>query len=225
MTISVVIADDHGVLRAALRALLKGEPDMEVIGEAADGQETLKRTQELKPKVLLLDMTMPGPGGIEITRQLQKTLPETRVLVLTVHEDERLVREALHAGAAGYIIKRAFDTELTNAIRAVAEGNLYIHPALTRALIKEQANSTPPAPSDAALEMTEDESPLTRRETEVLQLIAKGYTNRQVADELSLSVRTVETHRANLMGKLGVTSRVELVRFAKERGWLEKDKT
>ena len=225
MTISVVIADDHGVLRAALRALLKGEPDMEVIGEAADGQETVKRTQELKPQVLLLDMTMPGPGGIEITRQLQKTLPETRVLVLTVHEDERLVREALHAGAAGYIIKRAFDTELTNAIRAVAEGNLYIHPALTRAFFREQAGATPSAPGDRPAETTADESPLTRRETEVLQLIAKGYTNRQVADELSLSVRTVETHRANLMGQLGVTSRVELVRFAKERGWLDKDKT
>ncbi len=221
MTISVVIADDHGVLRAALRALLKGEPDMEVVGEASDGQETVKRTQELKPRVLLLDMTMPGPGGIEITRQLQKTLPETRVLVLTVHEDERLVREALHAGASGYIIKRAFDSELTNAIRAVADGNLYIHPALTRAFIKEQIPPTS-APASESREGADEDSPLTRRETEVLRLIAKGYTNRQVADELSLSVRTVETHRANLMSKLGVTSRVELVRFAKERGWLDK---
>jgi two-component system, NarL family, response regulator NreC len=225
MTISVVIADDHGVLRAALRALLKGEPDMDVVGEAADGQETVKRTLELKPRVLLLDMTMPGPGGIEITRQIQKTLPQTRVLVLTVHEDERLVREALNAGAAGYIIKRAFDTELTDAIRAVADGNLYIHPALTRAFIKEQAAPASIAPADGPSESADEQSPLTRRETEVLQLIAKGYTNRQVADELSLSVRTVETHRANLMGKLGVTSRVELVRFAKERGWLDKDKS
>jgi two-component system response regulator NreC len=225
MTISVVIADDHGVLRAALRALLKGEPDMEVTGEAADGQETVRWAQELKPNVLLLDMSMPGPDGIEITRQLQKLLPETRILILTVHEDERLVREALHAGAAGYIIKRAFDTELTNAIRAVAQGNLYIHPALTRALLKDQAGPQPPGSGEAGSESSDEESPLTRRETEVLQLIAKGYTNRQVADALSLSVRTVETHRANLMGKLGVTSRVELVRFAKERGWLDRDKS
>jgi len=225
MTISVVIADDHGVLRAALRALLKGEPDMEVSGEAADGLEAVRRAQELKPNVLLLDMSMPGPGGIEITRQLQKRLPETRILILTVHEDERLVREVLRAGAAGYIIKRAFDSELTNAIRAVAQGNLYIHPALTRAFLKDQSGPQPPGPPGATGEAEDEEHPLTRRETEVLQLIAKGYTNRQVADALSLSVRTVETHRANLMGKLGVTSRVALVRFAKERGWLDKDKS
>ena len=182
MAISIVIADDHGVLRAALRALLKAEPDMEVTGEAADGFETIRRAQELKPNVLLLDMSMPGPGGIEITRQLQKTLPETRILVLTVHEDERLVREAIHAGAAGYIIKRAFDTELTNAIRAVAEGNLYIHPALTRAFLKEQPGLQAPGATGEGSETSGEESPLTRRETEVLQLIAKGYTNRQVAD-------------------------------------------
>ncbi len=221
MTISIVIADDHGVLRAALRALLKGEVDMAVVGEAADGAEAIREAQELRPDVLLLDMSMPGPGGIEITRQLQKSLPETRILILTVHEDERLVREALHAGAAGYIIKRAFDTELTNAIRAVAAGNLYIHPALTRAFLKGRAG--PEAPGSIEEGGQEEESPLTRREVEVLQLIAKGYTNRQAADKLALSVRTVETHRANLMSKLGVSSRVELVRFAKARGWLEQE--
>jgi two-component system, NarL family, response regulator NreC len=216
MAIKILISDDHGVLRAALRALLKSEADMEVIGEAADGTEALRLARELQPDVLLLDMSMPGPGGIEITRQLHKTSPAIRTLVLTVHEDERLVREVLQAGASGYIIKRAFDTELTSAIRAVWQGDLYIHPALTRAFLKDAV--TPQPPPEAREELT----PLTRREIDVLQLIARGYTNKQVADALSLSVRTVETHRANLMAKLGVTTRVEMVRYAKEHNLIDK---
>jgi two-component system response regulator NreC len=215
MAIKIMISDDHGVLRAALRALLKSEEDMEVIGEAADGLEALRLARELRPDVLLLDMSMPGPGGLEITRQLQRTLPFIRILVLTVHEDERLVREVIQAGAAGYIIKRAFDSELTSAIRSVAQGDMYIHPALTRAFLKDAATTQPPAVAK------EEPTSLTRREIDVLQLIARGYTNKQVADALSLSVRTVETHRANVMAKLGVVSRVEMVRYAKEHNLLD----
>ncbi|MFQ5854459.1 MAG: response regulator [Anaerolineae bacterium] len=213
MPIRILIADDHGVLRAGLRALLNAEPDLEVIGEAADGYETLRRAQKLGPDVVLLDISMPGPGGIEVTRQVKQELPDTRVLILTVHEDTSLLQEAMRAGAAGYIVKRAVESELINAIRAVWRGDLYVHPAMTRALLKDL---TPSPTSDE-----DPVEPLTPREIEVLRLIAQGYTNRQIAETLTISIRTVETHRANLMGKLGLRSRVELVRYARERGWLE----
>ncbi len=213
MSVRILIADDHGVLRAGLRALLNAEPDLEVVGEAADGHETLRLTRELDPDVVLLDLSMPGPGGIEITRQVKRALPDTRVLILTVHEDESLLREAIRAGAAGYIIKRAVESELINAIRAVWRGDVYIHPAMTRALLQDVA---PTRATDEPLV-----EPLTPRESEVLQLIAQGYTNRQIAETLTISVRTVETHRANLMDKLGLRSRVELVRYAREHGLLE----
>ena len=161
---------------------------------------------------MLLDLNMPGPGGIEVTRRLRELVPETRVLVLTVHEDEGLLREAIDSGASGYIIKRAVESELINAIRAVARGELYIHPSMTRALLHEPAKSTR-APSGV-------QESLTPRETDVLRLIVRGYTNRQAAEELGVSVRTVETHRANLMGKLALKSRVELVRWAADNDLL-----
>ncbi len=213
MPTRILIADDHGVLRAGLRALLNAEPDVEVVGEAADGHETLRLVRDLEPDVVLLDLSMPGPGGIEVTRQVKRVLPDTRVLILTVHEDESLLREAIQAGAAGYIIKRAVESELINAIRAVWRGDVYIHPAMTRVLLKDVAPAR--APDEPPAE------PLTPRESEVLQLIAQGYTNRQIAEKLTISVRTVETHRANLMDKLGLRSRVELVRYAREHGLLE----
>lgn len=212
MSIRILIADDHGVLRAGLRALLDSEPDLEVVGEAVDGDETLRLADDLQPDVVLLDISMPGPGGIEVTRHLEEMLPDARVLILTVHEDESLLREAMRAGAAGYIVKRAVESELINAIRAVRRGDLYVHPAMTRALLKDLH------PSRASEE--EPVEPLTPRETEVLRLIALGYTNRQSAEVLTISVRTVETHRANLMDKLGLRSRVELVRYAMEHGLL-----
>ncbi|GBD10111.1 Oxygen regulatory protein NreC [Candidatus Thermoflexus japonica] len=209
MPIRILIADDHGLLRAGLRALLKDEPDLEVVGEALDSEDTIQKAMALRPDVVLLDISMPGRGGIEVTRILKKTLPEIRILILTVHEDEGLLREAIRRGASGYIIKRAVEEELVHAIRAVWRGDLYIHPAMTRALLKE-LNPPPIEPLQV--------EPLTPRELEVLRLIALGYTNRQIAEELGISIRTVETHRANLMGKLGLSSRVELVRYAREHG-------
>ncbi len=206
MAVDIILADDHGVLRGGLRALLNAEDDLNVIGEAASGEEVLRIASEMQPDIVLLDLNMPGPGGIETTRRLLELVPETRVLVLTVHEDEGLLREAIDAGASGYIIKRAVESELINAIRAVARGEMYIHPSMTRALLNEPAQRTH-TPSVA-------HESLTPRETDVLGLIVRGYTNRQAAEELGLSVRTVETHRANLMGKLGLKSRVELVRWA-----------
>ena len=213
MSIRILIADDHGVLRAGLRALLSAESDLEVAGEAADGGETLRLVSELDPDVVLLDVNMPGPDGIEVTRRLKAVKPEVRVLILTVHEDEGLLREAIRAGASGYILKRAVESELIYAIHAVWRGDLYVHPAMTRALLQD-LHSTLVA-DEAPVE------PLTPREMEVLRLIAEGHTNRQIAEVLSISIRTVESHRANLMSKLGLHSRVELVRYAKRHGFLE----
>jgi two-component system, NarL family, response regulator NreC len=208
-----LIADDHGVLRAGLRALLKNEEGLTLVGEAADGETTLRLASRLRPDVVLLDLSMPGPGGVEVTRRMKEILPDTRVLVLTVHEDETLMREALRAGASGYIIKRAVESELINAIYSVSRGEVYVHPAMTRFLL----NEAPPPP----VARKRDPAALTRRETEVLRLIVKGHTNSQVAEVLGISVRTVESHRANLLGKLGLQTRVELVRYAIENRLLD----
>jgi two-component system, NarL family, response regulator NreC len=213
MTVRIVIADDHGVLRAGLRALLNAEPDLQVVGEAGDGNEALRVAAEKRPDVVLLDLSMPGPNGIEVTRELRRQWPEAKVLILTVHEDEGLLQEGIRSGASGYIVKRAVESELINAIRAVSQGEMYVHPAMTRALVRGLA---PRSVEDPALA-----NPLTRRELDVLRLVVQGNTNRQIADALGLSVRTVESHRANMMGKLDLTSRVELVRYAMEHGLLK----
>ena len=213
MSLKILIADDHGVLRAGLRALLNTDPNFQVIGEASDGAEALRLAQDLRPDVVLADISMPGLSGIEIARRLRESLPSTRVLILTVHEDKSLLREAIQAGAAGYILKRAVESELIDAIRAVARGELYVHPAMTRALL---ADSPPADHSTVAADA------LSPRELDVLRLVAQGYTNRQIADDLHLSVRTVENHRANLMDKLQLHSRVELVRYATEHHLLPR---
>ena len=206
MNCRVLIADDHGVLRAGLRSMLAGQPDFEVVGEAADGDTAVRLAAELEPDVALLDISMPGPGGIEVTKRILKRSPATRVLILTVHEDASLLKGALHAGAAGYIVKRAVQSELINALQAVAAGEMYVHPSMTRSLVR-LSGSTPGGslPRDTEL---------TRRELDVLRLVAQGHTNRQVAEELGIGIRTVETHRANVMGKLGLETRIDLVRYA-----------
>ena len=211
MPIRILIADDHGVIRAGLRALLEDVPDITVVGEASDGVEALAKAVELKPDILLMDLSMPNMGGIEATRQLSQSEPKVRVLILTVHEDESLLKEVIRVGAAGYIIKRAAQEDLIHAIRVVSRGDLYIHPAMTRALFNDAA--VPPKVSEIET--------LTLREIEVLQLLAKGYTNRQIAEHLNLSPRTVEGHRANVSGKLGLHSRVELVEYAEKHGLLK----
>ena len=214
MPIRILIADDHSLIRTGLRTILKSQPDLEVVGEAADALEAIQLTKELKPDILLTDISMPGltGGGIEVTRRLRALALEVAVLILTVHEDETLLREAIQAGASGYLIKRAAEVELISAVQAVAHGDMYIHPAMTRALLSGLA-------STQAVRQNAVES-LTQREIDVLRLLAKGYTNRQIADTLNVSVRTVEGHRANLMDKLNVHSRVELTSYAEEMGLL-----
>ena len=211
MATRILIADDHPLLRSGLRVLLGADPSLEVVGEAGTGEETLRLAGELRPDVVLLDISMPGESGIETVRRLKAELPALKVLFLTMHEEEGMLLEALNAGGDGYLIKRADEADILQAIRVVLRGDVYVHPAMTRALLG-QAETTP--------RPQEPVEPLTRREIDVLRLLARGNTNRQIAELLALSVRTVESHRANLMGKLGLSSRVELVTYAEEHGLL-----
>ncbi len=211
MALKIFIVDDHGVLRAGLRALLNLEKDMQVVGEAGSPDEALWLIGEKNPDVVLMDISLAGDSGIELTKALIALQPGLRIVMLTIHEDETLLRAALQSGAVGYILKRAVESELITAIRTVAAGNIYIHPAMTR------AHSDPIEARDAGTNTLT----LTAREIEVLKLIVQGHTNRQMADLLSLSIRTVESHRSNIMGKLNLRSRLELVRYAAVHGLLE----
>ena len=208
MPIRILIADDHAVVRSGVRALLAGDPELEFVGEAGDGEETLRLAATLHPDLVLLDISMPPGSGIAIARRLKEADPKLTVLFLTMHEDEALMHEALRAGAAGYVIKRAEESEILQAIHAAMRGDIYVHPAMTRALLSQPATmDSRRGPSVEAL---------TPREVDVLRLLARGNTNRQIAELLGLSMRTVENHRANLQGKLGLSSRVELVSYAEE---------
>lgn len=214
--IKVFLADDHTVLRAGLRMLLDAEADIKVVGEAADGEEAVRRIGDSEPDVVLMDITMPGMDGLEATRQIGKKYPDVRVLVLTMHEDLSYLRQFLRAGAKGYVAKKAVDTELTAAIRSVFRGEVYIHPSLAQPLVAELLGE---APSREAV--TDGEVHLTERELEVLALIANGYTNQQAAERLFISVKTIESHRAHIMTKLGIRNRAELVRYAIGKGLLQ----
>jgi DNA-binding NarL/FixJ family response regulator len=193
---------------SGLRALLCADTDLDVVGEAANGVEAMQLAAELHPDLILLDITMPQESGVRIAQRLKEVHPGIKVLFLTMHEDEALLHEALRTGAAGYVIKRAEEMEILQAIHAAMRGDIYVHPAMTRALLHQPVTSEHRRGAPA--------NPLTRREIDVLRLLARGNTNRQIANLLELSMRTVENHRANLMGKLGLASRVELVNFAEE---------
>jgi two-component system response regulator NreC len=210
MAIKVLIVDDHAIVRAGLRTLIKSEKDLELVGEATGGVEAIEKVQSLQPDVLVLDLSMPDLDGITVTRTLRDRQVACAILILTVHEDDALLREAIKAGAAGYIIKHAAEDELISAIRSVNRGEIYVHPKMIRSLVMPEKKV-----EEQKEEYTEM---LTMREEEVLKLIVQGYTNRQIADELTISVRTVEGHRANLTEKLGIRSRVELLRYARGHG-------
>ncbi len=212
--IRILLADDHAVLRAGLKLLINGQPDMEVAGEATTGHETLVAARELVLDLVLLDISMPGMSGLEALRQMKREQPELVVLVLTMHEDVDYLRQALGAGAAGYVPKSAADVELLSALRAVVRGGVYIHPSHTKTLLEEmlsQGKTVRGGPGDPL-------DALSDREREVLRLVALGHTNAQIAEQLCLSVKTVESYRARMMEKLGLRSRAALVRYALERG-------
>ncbi len=210
--IHILIVEDHAVVRAGIRLLLDSQPDMEVVGEAQDGAESLTQAQKLKPDVILMDISLPGMGGIEATRAIKESYPEAQILALTMHEDARYFFQMLQAGASGYVIKGADPSELLNAIRAVFQNKAYLFPSLARKLLDDYLER---------LEVGEERdsyAKLTNREREVLKLIGEGYTGREIAEMLYISVNTVERHRTNIMDKLGMHNKSQLIRFAIRKG-------
>ena len=211
MSIRVVIVDDHAILRAGLRRVLEAEPDIEVVGEAESADRAVFEAMSGQPDVVLMDVMMPGKTGIEGMPAVLAAVPDVKVLVLSMQDDPHYVREAFAAGAAGYVLKEAADSEVVGAVRAVAAGERYVHPALGARLVAAEAEERRRA----------EEDPLSDREREVLRLLALGHTNQEIAKSLYISVRTAETHRAHIMQKLRLKSRAELVRYALDNGLIE----
>jgi two-component system, NarL family, response regulator NreC len=208
--IRILLVDDHAILRDGLRALLSYYPDIEVVGEAEDGQQAIDSVEQLAPDIVLMDIAMPVMNGLEATRRIRQEHPETRVLILTQYEDQPYVLPLLRAGVSGYVLKRALGTDLINAVRAVSRGESFLYPSVTTTVLEQLRRPEEDTLSDA--------HELTLREREILRRVASGETSRQIATALNLSVKTVEWHRGNLMSKLGVHSVAELVRYAIEHG-------
>jgi DNA-binding NarL/FixJ family response regulator len=214
--IRILVTDDHAVLRAGLTALLNAEPDLTVVGEASDGSECLRVAQAVQPDVILLDINMPGMNGLEVLPLLRQSTPQSRILVLTMHDDTTYLRQVLRAGGAGYVLKQAADKELLSAIRTVHSGGTFLHPAHAQSLLNDPTPASAPAQSDNRL------AQLSEREQEVLTLIALGYSNKEIAEKLFLSVKTVETYKTRIMEKLELTTRAALVRFALQHKLLDE---
>jgi two-component system, NarL family, response regulator NreC len=214
--IRVLLADDHAVLRSGLKLMLDARSDMTVVGEVGDGVDVLPLALETNPDIILLDLTMPRLGGLEALSLLRERAPGIRVLILTMHDDQGYLRQALRMGAAGYVLKKAADVELIAAIQAVMRGDVYVHPSMTRSLLDEMLPENEGGTGEEDVWLT-----LSEREQEVLRLVALGHTNQEIADRLSLSVKTVETYRARGMEKLALRSRAALVRFALAKGLLD----
>jgi two-component system, NarL family, response regulator NreC len=214
MTTRILLTDDHAILRAGLRLLIDNQPDLEVVGEAGNGQEALDKAKALRPDLILLDLSMPEVDGLTVLPSLIAALPQTRVLILTMHDDVTHLRQALEAGAAGYVLKRAVDQELLIAIRAVMRGDTYVHSAMTQKLL--EAVNQPQSQADS-----DPWSALSEREFAVMRLVSLGYTNAEIAEDLFLSVKTVETYRSRGMEKLDVQTRAQLVHSALQFGHLD----
>jgi DNA-binding NarL/FixJ family response regulator len=212
-TLRILVADDHAVVRQGLKLLINSQPDMTVVGEAADGTAVLQQAAAVEPDIVVMDLSMPGMNGLVATRALKKALPSVEVVALTRHDDETFLQEVLRAGASGYVLKQSNPVEFLQAIRAVAAGGVYLDPAMTSrvadGLLTKASVTRDPKPS-----------PISERETDVLRLIAVGHSNKEVAAQLKISVKTVEVHKANAMKKLGLAGRVDLIRYGVLQGWL-----
>src|SRR6476469_7534455 len=210
----IFLADDHETVREGLKLLLNAQSDMEVVGEASDGAAALRSVGHLKPDIIVLDVSMPGMNGLKAAEALRQSSPDVKVLTLSRHSDDGYLHQLLRAGAAGYVLKQSRPTELLHAIRSVAAGGRYLDPSVAGKVMSGYKRRHP---EDEAI----GGSALSARETEVVRLIAWGYTNKEIAAQLDLSVKTVETHKANAMHKLGVRSRIDIVRYALLQGWLQ----
>ena len=209
----VLLADDHAIVREGLKALINSHADMEVVGEAAEGRTACAKAAELHPDVVVMDVSMPEVDGVQATRAVRRQCPDVRVLALTVHEERSYLRQLMEAGASGYVLKRCAPEDLVHALRVVARGDIYLDPSVT-AVVLGSLTRARPRPVGSSLDLSE-------RETEVLQLIAQGHSNKEIAGRLEISIKTVETYKARSMEKLGLTGRADIVRFALQEGWLK----
>lgn len=215
--ISLILADDHAVVRSGLRMLLEAQPDMRIVAEVESGKEAVEKVESLRPNVILMDIQMPGVSGIEATKEIRRIAPDTAVLALTMHEDDQYFFEMLNAGASGYVPKRAAPDELLTAIRTVARGEVFLYPSLATRLVQDYLKR------DEEDEQNQVYDELTPREREVLVLIAEGLTNAEIGEKLVISTKTVDRHRENIMRKLNMHSRIDLVKYAIKRGLIDLD--
>jgi len=211
----ILLAEDHQMVREGLKALVNSQPDMKVIGEAGDGSAAVEQARELDPDVVVMDVSMPRMSGLEATEKIKKATPAVKVLALTRHTDTGFLRQLFNAGVDGYVVKQSASSELIHAIRTVAAGGSYLDPSLTGKIVQDYVGK------QAKLSHLEPTPDLTSREEDVLRMIAWGYSNKEIASKLAISVKTVEAHKANLLKKLGFRSRIDIVRFAVVRGWLQ----
>jgi len=212
--IRILIAEDHQTVREGIKLLVNNQPDMEVIGEAGDGDIAIKMAQELKPDLVLMDISMPSLNGLKATKRLRSMQPNIKIITLTRHTDDGYLQQLISAGSNGYVLKQSAPTELINAIRTIAAGNSYLDPSLTRKVMGGYVNRAASLRGDGKGELTD-------REAEVLRLIALGYSNKEIGAQLDLSVKTIEAHKANAMRKLGISSRIDIVRYAILQNWLQ----
>jgi len=215
--IRVLIADDHVIVREGLRTLLEAQPDIEVVGEATSGEEAVSKAKAIKPDIVLMDISMPGMNGLEATRQIREHSPEVKILALTMHEGDEYFFKILEAGASGYFIKGGSSSELISALQAVWQGHVFLYPTMATKLVSDYMQRV------RSGQAKESYDGLTNREREILKLIAEGYSNQEIAKRLVLSPSTVQTHRANIMSKLQLHSRTELVKYAIQHGFITLD--
>lgn len=217
--IRVIIVDDHAIVRSGVQMLLNGQPDIQVIDQAGNGNEAIEKTKSHQPDVVIMDISMPpGKSGLEATAEIKKAFPHVNVLILTMHDEPKYLFDVLKIGASGYILKNALDTELLSAVRATAAGQVYLYPTAAKHLVEDLFHRADRGESVQELEK------LSEREQEILIFIAKGYSNKEISEELYISVKTVETHKKNIMEKLNLTKRHEIVEFALKRGLLDPNK-